>query len=232
MRNFHILFGILFTGSLAACATEGGDDADTSTRVSGIGQYRDAETDHDGDAQQAAAPAPQDAMIEVVVRGQGELPELEPQCTLEASGEFQARYSGVATVDEDGVYLASLTAADGRVETLGGCELPDLTVALISDVVIRVELDATVENCQTYCASSARADAEAACGADAEDAACRGDAEAEAEAACTTTCTTDDVAIAAESSLGASAVGSLDADALHAAALGELTANLTFDRLD
>ncbi len=225
MRKYTLLTAVLFT----ACAA---DEEATSTQVSGVSHYRDAQTDHTGNAQEASSPAPQDVSIEIIVRGQGELPELDPQCSLDAAGEFRALYTGTATLDEDGVYLAGLTEADGRIETLGGCELPDLTVALISDVVVRAELAATTQNCETYCAASARADAEAECGATADQAACRADAEAEAAAACTTTCTTETDAIVAEISLGASAVGSLDAEALRAAALGELNADLTFDHLE
>src|SRR5690349_6331243 len=90
MRNYTLLIGILF---VASCAAEG-DDASTSTRVSGVSHYRDASTDHDGNAQEAAAPAPQDVTVEIVVRGEGDLPDLDPQCTLDASGQFEALYTG------------------------------------------------------------------------------------------------------------------------------------------
>src|SRR5204862_6466018 len=101
-----------------------------------------------------------------------------------------------------------------------------------TDVVIRAELDATTQNCDTYCSASARADAEAQCSAAPDRASCWANAEGAAKASCMTECTTQSPTIVAETTIGASALGDLDADAIRAAAFGAITANLTFDTLE
>lgn len=228
MRNSLSLIPILFM-----CACTGGDGSgDADTEVAGAAVYRDATTDHDGNATEPAAPPAQEATITIVVEGTGEIPELDPQCALDPTGAFEAHFLGEASLSEDGAYLAAVGEGAAQIVTPSGCEIPDLTVGVITDVTIRAELEATTQNCQTYCAASARADAEAECGASPSDAACRAEAESQAEAACTTTCTSQTDVIVAEVSLGASALGELDADALRAAALGELHADLVFDHTE
>jgi hypothetical protein len=91
-----------------------------------------------------------------------------------------------------------------------------------TEIDVHAELDATTENCSTYCAASARADAEASCGTS---------AEAQAAAQCQTTCTQSGHRIAADLTIGAGALEMIDADSLRAAAFGDLHGDLTFDHV-
>ncbi|MCB9562292.1 MAG: hypothetical protein H6709_08425 [Kofleriaceae bacterium] len=228
LRSFLIASTVV---SAAACAD---DPAGAGAgRVAGTARYHDAATEHDGSPHEAAAPAPGTATLVLEVRGTGALDGVDPSCAADAaSGQFRARYAADAALDDGGAYAAALLAADGRVETLGGCAVPSLTVAAITDVVVRAELDATTARCDAYCAAQARASAEAECGVEPAAAACRGDAEVQAAATCQTTCTPQDTVIVAEASLAAGLVGDLDADALRAAAVGDLTVALTFDHVE
>src|SRR5690606_32616799 len=133
-------------------------------------------------------------------------------------------------IDDGGVYAAGYGEGDARIETLGGCEIPELTVGVITDVVVRAEIEANTVNCESYCAANARATAEAECQGAQDQVSCRGSAEASAAAACTTECTTQRDVIVAEASLSASLLGELDVEALRAAAFGDFAADLTFDR--
>jgi hypothetical protein len=215
---------------LAAC---GGTESEGTTTVEGAATYRDATTNHDGTARQPSAPPPsQDAKVRVIVKGTGEIPQLDPQCALDPVGAFEARYAGTLELDDDGIYAASIGEAAGEIVTPSGCAIPDLTVGLITDVVVRGELTVNTQNCETYCEANARAEAEAMCGATATAAQCRSTAETQGAARCNTTCTTQADTIVAEVSVGAGAIGEADLDMLRAAALGELTADLEFDRLE
>ena len=80
--------------------------------------------------------------------------------------------------------------------------------------------------------SDARADAEAQCSTAPDRASCWANAEGAAKASCMTSCTTQSTTIVAETTIGGSALGELDADAIRAAAFGDVTANLTFDTLE
>jgi hypothetical protein len=220
----------LLSCCLFACG--GGDGSEPSTNVTGQAVYRDSSTDHAGIEQAPAAPPAQGATITIVVQGTGDIPTIDPQCALDPSGSFEAHYLGTLNLSDDDVYASSFGDAATQIQTPSGCEIPDLTVGVITDVRIRGELVANTQNCQTYCAATARANAEESCGATASSAECRATAETEATAACTTTCTTETHVIVAETSLVASLFGDLDARALRAAALGELEANLTFDHME
>jgi len=213
---------------LFACTSS----SDDTTSVTGQAVYRDAATDHQGTSSAPAAPPAQDAKLTVTVKGTGDIPHLDPQCALDTAGVFEARSSGTLALAGDHAYASSLTRASSSLTTPSGCAIDDLTVGVVTDVVIRGELAITTQNCDTYCAASARADAEAQCGATPNAAACRADAETQAQAACTTQCTTQAHAIVAEVSLGASALGDVDADALRAVAFGDLSAQLVFDELE
>jgi hypothetical protein len=219
--------------ALAACGGDGGGD-DTGTEVQGVARYRDARTDAAGAPHAPAAPPAQDAAITVTVRGTGTLSGLDPTCLDQAAGQFHALYAGDAALDGSGGYVSSLAEASAVVQTPGGCEIPELAVGVVTDLVVRAELPVTTANCASYCDASARAEAEAACEAAPDRAACWASAEADARAACTTECTTQTTTIVAEATIGASALGDLelDADALRAAALGELAVDLTFDALE
>jgi hypothetical protein len=225
MSNHHLtLFFVLTT--VAGCTS----DDDTSASVSGQAVYRDAATEHDGAPRTAATPASQDAQVSIIVKGTGQIPQLDPKCALDPAGVFEARYLSTTTMKDGDIYTA--TVASGELQTPSGCAIPELTIGVITDVVVRGELTITTANCQSFCDASARADAEAQCGATSTAATCRAQYEAQASARCQTTCTTEARAIVAETSLSATLLGGLDADALRAAALGELTADLTFDHLE
>jgi hypothetical protein len=226
MRNSFIYASLL---AFCACTGGTGDDGGDSTSVTGQGVYRDEGTNHDGTAAEPASPPAQDMNVSIIVDGTGTIPNPDPQCALDPAGAFHAVLSGTATVDDSGAYVASMGSATSAITTPSGCTIPTLTVGAVTDVKVRAELDATTENCQTYCAASARADAEAQCGSTADQAECRATAEGDLEASCQTTCTTERDSIVAEADLGAGAIGSIDEDALRAAALGSLTADLTFD---
>ncbi len=218
---------------LASALTFGcSNDHESDTSVSGSAVYRDATTDHDGATQPAATPPAQSARVSIVVKGTGTIPEIDPQCALDPAGAFEAHYLSTMTVTGGELYSATVAEGSGQIQTPSGCAIPNLTVGLITDVVVRGELSINTTNCETYCSAQARADAEAQCGATASAAACRAQYEAQASGQCQTTCTTTAHAIVAEISLAASLLGDLDADALRAAALGELTADLTFDHLE
>lgn len=231
MRHHLSFLTILSTITFAAC-TDGGSDGEADTRVAGQAVYADSQTDESGAPQEPAAPPAGSADLSIVIEGTGEIPEIDPQCALDPAGVFTATFLGEMTLDGTGAYAGAFGAGSGSITTPSGCEIPDLQVGLVTDVRVRAELAATAERCETYCAASARASAEAECGADASAAACRAEAAAAAEAACTTTCTTETHVIVAEVSLAASLLGDVDADALRAAALGELHADLVFDHME
>jgi hypothetical protein len=218
--------------SLVVAACGGGSDGEATSEVTGAATYRDAATDHQGNPQLAAAPASQNIRVFVTVEGQGELPELDPECALDTAGQFEARYTGTAQLADDAVYAALFGESSGQIVTPSGCEIPDLTVGLITDVRVRAELTATAPNCDAYCSAEARADAEESCGASPSAAECRVNAEASGKAQCVASCSPQTHVIVAETSLAASALGDLDADALRAAAFGELQANLVFDHVE
>lgn len=204
---------------------------DAATELSGKVVYRDAATDHAGASRLSDAPPPQSARVSIVVKGAGEIPEIDPQCALDPSGRFEAHYLSTLSMSDGNAYAASVAEGSGTIQTPSGCTIPNLTVGLITDIVVRGELAINSQNCETYCTASARADAEAECGATASSASCRAEEEVQARAQCTQTCTTRASKIRAEVSLAGSLLGDLDADALRAAALGELTADLTFDHM-
>lgn len=228
MQKTPLLSAILVS---FACACSSSGTSSSTSEVQGTATYRDAATDHSGAPQQASAPPAQTASVEVIVKGTGQIPNVDPQCALDPSGAFEAHYDSVLDVGADHAYAASMADAAGTITTPSGCAIPELTVGVITDVVVRADLEATTQNCQSYCQASARADAEGSCGATASSAECRSSAEASAQASCMTTCTTQTSAIRAEVSLGAAALGHLDANALRTAALGQLHADLVFDEL-
>jgi hypothetical protein len=211
---------------LSACTSE----SETASSVSGDAVYRDATTDHSGATQAPSTPPPQSARVTLTVKGTGQIPQVDPQCALDPAGSFEANYLSTMNMSDGSAYTAAL--ASGSITTPSGCEIPNLTVGVVTDVVVRGELAINTQNCDTFCTANARADAEAECGASASAATCRAQAESQASAQCQTTCTTKAHAIVAELSLSAALLGDLDADALRAAALGQLHANLTFDHLE
>jgi hypothetical protein len=219
----------ILSSFLAACG--GGGTGEATSEITGTTTYRDAETDLDGNPSEPAAPSGSVRVL-VTVEGEGTLPEIDPECALDPAGRFEVHYTAAAQVTGDAAYAALFGEGSGQFVTPSGCEIPELTVGVITGVTIRGELTATTETCETYCAASARADAETSCGSTASAAECRAEAEATAEAACMTACTTQTDVIVAETSIGAGSFGELDADALRAAAFGDFEANLEFDHME
>lgn len=221
---------VIFVSALTFGCTS--NEGETSASLSGNAVYRDSTTDHSGAAKPAATPPPQSAKVSIVVKGAGQIPQIDPQCALDPTGQFEAHYLSTMSVSDGNVYTATVAEGSGQLQTPSGCAIPDLEVSVITDIVVRGELAINTTNCETYCSAQARADAEAQCGASATAATCRAQYESQATARCQTTCTTKAHAIVAEVSLSAALLGELDADALRAAALGDLTANLTFDHFE
>lgn len=222
MRTHYLALALL-----AACA--GGDDPDT-TGVNGRATYRDAATDHAGSPREAAAPPAQQAKLALTIEGSGTIPGVDPQCLADPAGRFEARYTGTGSLDDGGRYLAAF--ASGTIVTPSGCRIPELTVGVVTDIIVRAELTTTTQNCQTYCEAHARADAEAECGVTSSAASCRESAEASASTQCMTECTTQRTKIVAETSIGAGSLGEVDADTLRVAAFTGLEADLVFAALE
>ena len=221
---------------LAACGSREPEQVDTQS--TGNARFADAETDDSGAARPPARPAPQPRSdprwVEIRFEGTGALELSEPGCDpTNLTGAFEGLYQGEATLDDDGVYVASFAEAEAEVVTPSGCEVPGLSIDLITGVEVYSTLSATRENCETYCTAKARAHAEEACSADSSEAECRAEVAAEYAAACQTTCTRSTTyTIVASTSLGASALADLTADALTGAALGTIEADLTFDHIE
>lgn len=214
---------------LGACTSSG--DGTATSELRGDAHYRDAATNHQGVAQEPAAPS-DSATITIVMHGTGQFSadKLDPRCALDPAGQFTATFTSTADTASGSAYLAAI--GSGKVTTASGCELPELSSLAILDAKVRAEITATTQSCKGYCEASARADAEAQCGATASSASCREQAEGTAAASCTTTCTTQAHSIVAEASLSTALFGSLDLDALKAASFGDLEANLTFDHVE
>jgi hypothetical protein len=218
-----ILASILF---FTACTSDG--ESTSASHVTGDATYRDATTDHAGAAREPAAPS-QSATVTVIVKGTATLPQVDARCAVDPAGLFEAHYASTVDFADGSAYLAAI--GSGAITTPSGCELDALSGAIVTDVRIRAEIEATTQSCETYCQAYARAEAEQSCGATASAAACRSSAETSAEGTCTTTCTTRADHIVAETSLAAALFGDVDAEDLRAAALGDLEADLTFDHL-
>lgn len=219
---------ILLLATLGACATHG--DASTS-QVTGAVTYRDATTSDSGQPQPAATPPAQTMSITLEVDGHGTIPMVDPQCATDPVGAFTAHYAGTAQLGSDGAYTTTSLAAAGALATPSGCAIQDLTVSAVTGAKLHAELAITSQNCQTYCAASARADAETQCATSQDAVSCRANAETSLAASCQSTCTTKAHAIAADAQLGADAFGGLDASQLQAAALGDMQATLVFDSM-
>ena len=225
-----------------ACSggTKSTDNTAGDSDASGNAAYRDARTDHDGNAAEPSAPAPQEdsspMKVELQLSGTGSnLNSVDPTCVLDGvGGSFTGSIVGTGTIDDSGAYTSVLAQQDGTFTTpSGACVLDEVDIATLTDVTVHAELQNTEPNCSTYCASSARADAEEQCGSDASDASCRADAEASAEASCKTECTGSTTRrIVADAHLSASEVATMNAGALGLTGVGEVTADLTFDHTD
>ncbi len=228
MQKTHIAM-LLFVG---AC-TSSGDEGTATSEIRGDAAFRDAATDHAGNPQEPAAPS-QSAKISIVMHGSGQfsVDKLDPRCALDPSGQFDAVFTSTADLGNGSAYLSTLASSSGRITTASGCELPEVSALIITGATLRAEIATTTQSCKSYCEASARADAEAQCGATASSASCREQAETSAAASCQTTCTTQAHSIVAETSLATSLFTGLDFQDLQAASLGDLQADLTFDELE
>ncbi len=233
MQHHLTLASTLFVTILAATAAcTGGDDGSSGDdAVVGAARYGDADTDPSGAPRAPARPPAQEATLAVSVEGQAVLTGMAATCADGLAGQFEARYAGELAIDDDGAYAGGFGAAVASLQTPSGCAIPALTVQLVTRVTARAELAATTRNCASYCEASARSDAEATCAGQVDQVSCRATAEATARASCTTTCTEQVHAIVAEVSIGVEGLTAIDAAALRAAALGQLTADLTFDHM-
>ncbi|MFT6143913.1 MAG: hypothetical protein ACJATT_003926 [Myxococcota bacterium] len=210
---------LLLTALLTAC----GGQAETES--TGNAQYVESSETADEPAR------PDGFFLEIRAEGTGTFDVAAPECQADSlTGSFNALYEGEADVNNDGIYIASLTTAEAQ--TPSGCDLPDLDIGLVTDIVVRGEVQATSSNCSTYCDSQAGAYADTECSGDADEASCRSTAEAEYTSSCTTSCESSTNVIVAETSLTATALTSLDLTALTGAALGTVTADLTFDHIE
>jgi hypothetical protein len=198
LRRTLFFASLALITATAACGSDddgdssGDDTGETESALSGQAIYRDSATDHDGQPRAASAPADQDVSLEIDVRGTGTLDGLDPQCSLDgAAGQFEGVYAGDLALGDDGIFAQLLTSTTASFETPTGCAIPDLTIAAMTEVVVRARLTATTQNCESFCEAHARAEAEAECGATADAATCRADAEAAITGSCTTTCTSE-----------------------------------------
>ncbi len=218
---------------LTAC--DGQTAADNETEATGTATYDDAEQTSDGSDNEPATPEPQpnsDPMwLSIDVEGSGDFSVSDPECQLDSLGStFLGQLEGEAELDGNGVYVATLASTESTFTTPSGCTIPSLSIGSVTEVVVRGELTATQENCESYCAASARSEAEAECGSDAS---CRGDVQSAHEASCTTECTSSTThVIVAETSLGVTALAELNGQALSGSSLGTISADLTFDRIE
>lgn len=230
MATLHHLPALLLALAVSACGS--GSDAETDTSTRGSAVYSDSQTDAAGQPQEPARPDPQRVDIEIQVAGSGSMSGLDPQCALDGTtGAFEGEYAGDAEIDGDGIYFGALASTAASFVTASGCPVPELEITSLTEVVVRAEMTATERNCQTYCAASARSQAEGECGT--ADSACRAEAEGEYAASCQVACTDgDDYHIVAETRLSAAAVAELTASSLTGTALGEIDVDLVFDRIE
>lgn len=227
--------GAMLLFSLSACTGGSGNvDSDTTTR--GESRYADSETDQSGESKQPAAPPEQPAsdpmLVEVSVEGTGDMSGLDPECSLDGStGSFDGLYFGEANLDDGGAYVAGMASSQASFQTPSGCEIPELEISAVTEVVVRGTLSATTQNCETYCEAKARSYGESECDAGASE--CRAQAESEYQGSCETSCTSSTThVIAAETRLSMEQTAEVSARQLSGSALGELEVDLTFDHME
>jgi len=208
-----------------------GSTGDNDTTASGQAAYEDAATNADGSSREADAPQGTIA-VRMEARGSGTLEGVDATCADSATGMFRGVLEGDGEVGDDGAYTAVFASSDTAFETPSGCDVPSVAVTSFTEVVVRGELSATAPRCQAYCSAKARSHAEAECAASGDQAACRTAAEMSYSGSCAAACTPQEHLIVAETSLSATALATLAAESTTGAALGEVTVNLGFDRLE
>jgi hypothetical protein len=232
-KNRYSTFAGFFVASLLA-ATGCTSEQEVDTTAFGVARYQDAETDEAGNPRDPSGPASQEMAVAIHIEGSGELSGLEPQCTLDSvAGSFEGELLGTATIDEDGAYVAALASSTAEMFTPSGCEIPELEITALSEVLVRATIAATTQNCESYCSAKARSHGEAECGAEPGSASCRLAAEGDYRASCQTSCRSETThVLVAESRLSATALAELTATSLTGAALGEISVDLSFDRIE
>src|SRR5689334_14505841 len=127
MRTF--VLGLL---SLAACTSD--SESTASSQLTGTASYRDAATAHDGSAQQPAAPPAQDAQVSVLVKGTGQIPQVDPHCVTDPAGAFEAHYASTLAMADGSAYAAGI--ASGTLTTPSGCAISSLSAGVVTDIVV------------------------------------------------------------------------------------------------
>lgn len=228
-------FFIACTLGLLAC---GNDDqlAEGDSSSEGEVTYRDAETEADGSPKEPAAPEEDSGppmWVEVVVDAAAELDVSDPSCSLDGLGNsLEVLYSGEAVINDDGTYVAVFSSSEAEIIGAPECTLPDLSISAVTGVSVQGWYETTTQRCETYCESSARAEAEQACEGSSDEASCRAEAEAEHEASCTTSCEdAETYAIFAEASLGADQVAEVSTNMVSGDGMGSISADLRFEAL-
>src|SRR3954470_13748341 len=111
---------LCFASTLLACTTDG----DSNTRLSGDAVYRDATTDHNGATQSPSTPPPQTANVSIVVKGTGQIPNVDPQCALDPTGMFEAHYLSTMNMSSGSVYSSTVASGSGAIQAPSGCAIP------------------------------------------------------------------------------------------------------------
>ena len=225
---------VSLTLASVGCGPPPSDEPSGDSRPSGDMTYEDANTDTNGDPQDPSSPPAQNVEIEVRMSGDGTLSGLDPTCPDLGATQFEGFTSAVGQVDSSGAYIAGFTLVNAMFETpTSGCEIPDLTIGLMSDIEVRALLQTTTQNCETYCAAKARSHGEAECGVGPGQAQCRAQAEAEYSATCTTACSGSTTRrIVASASVGVATLTSINSRDLNSEGMGEFELDLTFDRIE
>src|SRR6478735_6176015 len=104
MSKTNLTFAFCTSALLVGCAT---NESETSGSLSGSASYRDATTDHNGAAQPQATPSAQSAHINIIVKGTGTTPTLDPKCAIDPAGSFEAHYLSTMSVSDGKAYNAA-----------------------------------------------------------------------------------------------------------------------------
>lgn len=199
--------------------------------LTGPALFRDAGSHPDGSAAISARPAGQDVDVFVELDARGSYHDVDPLCSLASRGELEGEYGAVGEIDR-GLMFATMSSSDASFWTSLGCELGDPRIGLAQSITVRAELEATVPNCDAYCAAYARAEAEAICGVGPDAATCWAEEESAAMASCTLTCEDEAYAIVGETTLDATQLANANEYGLRAGALTRLRAELSFDHME
>lgn len=219
-----------YTAMTIAAAACGGADSTADTEATGEARFADAETRPDGTANEPARPQ-SGFTVSVEVAGSGSLSGLDASCLDGATGQFEGLLGGTAEID-DGVYVAGVASGQGSFSTPSGCAIPDLEITALTRVVVRAELVASVQTCESYCSAKARQSAEGECSGSGDQASCRAAAEGDYSASCEVACEGSEHRIVAETEMSTAARAELLASQVAGSSLGTIAADLTFDHIE